>query len=398
MTGKEELLKAFTDQSLVRPLADQENFVDLIQALAHLGLDRELPSGTGAESLSNEIGSAERYVFVLVDGLGLNQIEKLGTDSFLGTHLRKNLLATFLSTTASALTTLATGLWPAEHAMPGWYMYLPERDISTVTLPFVERATKKPLTEMGLKAENLFPVTSIWQDNANDFKALMPNELIGSVYTNYSFGPGSQLGYKKLADGITLARETALSQNGPRFTYLYLPHFDYISHLAGPDHKKSEKTLKLINSELNKLALSLKGQARLVISADHGLIHSPEDVTFALYEDDPLCAHLKCLPTGDGRTVLFHCRKGLKKVFAHEFRDRFGEHFILISVEEAEDLRLFGPMPLSPIMKTRLGDYIGLARSNGFILGRYKGQKPSKEKGHHGGLSSEEMNIPLILA
>jgi len=76
------------------------------------------------EALVREIGGEARrhVVFVLCDGLGSAVLEEhLAPDSFLRRHNDAGRLrAVFPSTTPAALTTLATGLWPGQHGMPGW--------------------------------------------------------------------------------------------------------------------------------------------------------------------------------------------------------------------------------------------------------------------------------------
>ncbi|MBW2090764.1 MAG: hypothetical protein JRI34_01390, partial [Deltaproteobacteria bacterium] len=77
--------------------------------------------------------------------------------------------------------------------------------------------------------------------------------------------------------------------------------------------------------------------------------------------------------------------------------ERFGDHFALLSPEEAERLELLGPGDLSPVTRRRLGTFIGIASNPSLFYIRTSQKKGPEIIGHHGGLSSEEMYVPLIL-
>src|SRR3990172_3184585 len=126
MDDLERVLGWFESGALLHPSAEAPNTVDLSRALASLAGVGGLEMSPAALQLAELIGEAGHYVFVLVDGLGMNLIEEQPTGAFLRNHLALELRAVFPATTAAALTSLATGLWPAEHAVPAWWTYLPE--------------------------------------------------------------------------------------------------------------------------------------------------------------------------------------------------------------------------------------------------------------------------------
>jgi hypothetical protein len=90
-------------------------------------------------AVADAIGPADHLVFVLVDGLGMNLIETLPADSFLRTHVVMELQSVHPSGTPAALTSFATGCWPAEHGVIGWFTYLADAGVTATILPFIER-------------------------------------------------------------------------------------------------------------------------------------------------------------------------------------------------------------------------------------------------------------------
>ncbi|KPL03146.1 MAG: hypothetical protein AMK75_01800, partial [Planctomycetes bacterium SM23_65] len=315
MSDLERLQSWFDSGRLVRPSADVLNFVDLIRALARLGGAEDVPDGSGVHTLATEIAEADHYVFIVVDGMGMNLVDVLPADAFLRTHLAGELRSVFLSTTACALTTLATGEWPAVHAVPGWWSYLKEFGLTAVTLPFVERDTKRPLTELGVEPRKVFPTPSIWPRLTYDMLTLLPERIRNSVYSTYSTGGMMQTGYVGFRDAESLLLKRVQNAWSPTFTYLYLPELDEMVHRKGTGAVDVHQLLFSLDGQFSKLARVLRGRARLVITSDHGLADVTEDRRFVLPEDDPLRAHLVCRPTGEPSVPIFHVHEGHEEVF-----------------------------------------------------------------------------------
>jgi hypothetical protein len=125
--------------SVVYPHYDRQSLINLPASICHwLGAP-----GFGAPPLADEIlqamgGPFKHVVMLLVDGLGLQQLQQLiqphstkpatGRFSFWSRLLAEAVLAPITSvapsTTASALTSLWTGQPPAAHGIMGYEMYL----------------------------------------------------------------------------------------------------------------------------------------------------------------------------------------------------------------------------------------------------------------------------------
>eukprot|EP00770_Monocercomonoides_exilis_P006618 MONOS_6583.2-p1 / transcript=MONOS_6583.2 / gene=MONOS_6583 / organism=Monocercomonoides_exilis_PA203 / gene_product=unspecified product / transcript_product=unspecified product / location=Mono_scaffold00210:13110-15270(-) / protein_length=546 / sequence_SO=supercontig / SO=protein_coding / is_pseudo=false len=67
---------------------------------------------------------------------------------------------------------------------------------------------------------------------------------------------------------------------------------------------------------------------------------------------------------GDRRCGFFYCIDGEdnKLEFKKLFTQEYGDKFVLMSVDEVDELRLFGPTPLSPFTKERMGDWVCLPK------------------------------------
>ena len=161
MSDVDGLLGAFASGSLVRPSAEVTSIVDLAGAIAMLTGVEGVRPGRRATELAEMVGPSDHLIFVLADGVGLSMTERLPPDSFLSTHLAAEIMTVFPSTTAVALTTLATGDWPARHAVTGWWTHLPEMGSAAAILPFTRRSDRRPLVQLGVTPEHAFPLPAL---------------------------------------------------------------------------------------------------------------------------------------------------------------------------------------------------------------------------------------------
>ena len=391
--GDVERLRFWFDEGRLVPVhLDMPGTVHLGRAMAQLcgvaGIELDAP----ARQIAGAIGDAEHYVFVLVDGLGLNLIETLPADAFLRSHVVMELRSVHPSGTPSGLTSLATGLWPGEHGVIGWYEYLAGRDVSVITLPFVERFGKRPLGQLGVSGDTLFPVPSLMARMQRDVASFVPNEINNTVYSRYFAGDQPGHGYASLAAAVTaVVRRMELARR-PTYTYVYAPFVDQAEHAHGVFSHEARKALAGVDAELAQLAERMPAGARIVVSADHGQIDVSDGDTRTLADDDPLLQLLIAPPSGDPRVPLFHVRPGRHAEFEAMFRDRFGERFALLTAAELAAMRLLGPA-LSETASARLGDYAAIPGAASVL--RHRPESPMR--GYHGGMTPAECRIPLIV-
>ncbi len=398
MSGVDRLCSLFESGHLVRPCADELNSIDLFRALVRLAGAEGIEDGSGVEKMMQMIGPAEHYLFILVDGLGMDFIDALPEESFLREKLTMEIRAIFPPTTASVLTSLATTQWPCTHSMPGWWVYLDEIKETAVSLQFMERFSERPLEKFGLNAEDVFPSPSVWSRIKHEPLTIIKSKLINSTYTRYCSGGSERTGYGDISDAINRVRSRVLNAMYPTFTYLYLPQLDSVCHEKGTKHEETFRLLVKLDKELASLCSDIAGRARIIITADHGMIDTPGKRRLVIREGDKLLKYLVCPPTVEPRVPVFHVKKGREEWFSEYFSNRFGENFVLITPDEAEDLRLFGPGPLTPLIRRRLGTFIGVACTAAALYYRSHDYNKPPFAAVHAGLSSEENRVPLILA
>jgi hypothetical protein len=396
MNDVDRLLHLFATGALVRPRADERNLVDLARALGRLA-GADLTLAPPAQALLDEIGGADHHVLVLIDGLGMNLIDRHAT-GFLRERVGRPIRTVFPSSTAPALTSLATGLWPGEHAVPAWWTYLPDRGVHATILPFVERFSERSLAELGIGSDEAFPQPSLRGRLTCETRAYLPSYIVRSTYSRYLAGGGENVGYEGLDRAVDAVVQRIAASRRPSFTYLYYAGVDTAAHEHGPESRAVAGRVALVEQELSRLVAGLAGRARVVVTADHGHIRIGESDRLVLAAEDELLALLVSPPAGEPRTPLFHCREGAREELARQFRARFGDRFLLLSTDEAEALHLFSPGRLDPEARRRLGDYVAISVDASVLLYAPAGSALAEMEGFHGGLLPDEMLVPLILA
>jgi hypothetical protein len=399
-----QIAAAFDSGTLLRPSAGEPDLVHLARTLAILsGVQRFDRSSAATGQLLEAIGPTEHLVFVLLDGMGMNLVRRMPASSFIARQLKRSIRATCPSTTACALTSVATGDWPAAHAVTGWFTHCPERGFSMTTLPMVERLTGEPLSARGIGAGDVLPLAAFHREMSLRPLTLLPLPIVDTVFARYSRAGTPASPYGSLPDAVDQVLGHVNGAAERTYTHLYVPDVDTACHHDGVGADGVLELLLKLDSELIRLRESLTPRARIVISADHGLLDVPVERHMHVFAGDPLMDLLQAPPSGDARLPIFHVRTGCEREFARIFDDRYGDSMRLLSSDEADELRLFGPDPMSELARGRFGTYVGIALRPATL--HYAAVPPEgATAGHkvylaqHAGLTRDEMEIPLIVA
>ena len=402
MSDRDRLLAAFDCGKLVRPSPDRLNIVDLANAIASIGGAQDVPYSPGAATVADLVGPADHIVFVIVDGLGLNVVDADHGADFLAANVAAELTTVFPSSTPTVLTSYATGLWPAGHGVPSWYLYLEEIDAIATIIHYCRRGDDKDLGSLGLTTEQAYPTPSLAPKMAWSNFAVVPEQIADTPFSSYCRGqsPGhGRYGYKGLEDAAGAVLKRLREASGPTFTQLYIPHVDSASHQHGIDHDMTKQAVGVVDSLLGRITAHLPSNAVMVVSADHGLIDVDANA-HEMHPDDELLGYLEHEPWGTAPSVMLRVREDRTDKFEARFRERFGDDFYLLITNEVLELQLLGPGPVSPVTRRRIGNYLALSTGASAIYFQYPrtSERGPRKVADHGGLTPDEMIVPLIVA
>lgn len=354
-----DLENLFERDVLVRPSDRKPNLVHLIRVISSTCGVEDIQLSQPVQELKQLIDGMDHLVFVLLDGLGLNVFDRLAAGSFLKTHFKRALNATCPSTTACALTTIATAEYPSQHGVVGWFTHLPSHALTATILPFQERFSAQPLVQRGIHPRDVVPLPVVASRMRRKVLTVTPAAIANTPYNDWSRGGTPGAGYQTIPQAIDLIDSTISQATQPTYIHLYLPEIDTVCHKLGVENPSVVSEVMRIDQELGRLASSLSGRSRIVVTADHGLIDVPVERQTLLFSGDSLLELLRVPPTGDARMPIFHVRDGEHESFSHQARERFSDRMIFLPTAECQRLELFGPSPLSEATRQRLGDFVG---------------------------------------
>jgi hypothetical protein len=393
-----------------------------MSAPAHLA-SRELPdyAGAGIANLMSSIARAfdaphaacptlaaphadvlrahRHVVLLLVDGLGLRMLQRHRPHGALAAHLRDTLTSVFPSTTATAITTVLTGMPPAAHGFTGWHVWLEEIDAIGAVLPGHVRGSDEPLARRPGAAQLLAGTTPFFDRLGVSTHAVAPRRIIDSHYNLAHTGRAQRLAYGTLTELFQCVERCTRSPAPRTYTYAYWPEFDSIAHEHGVDSRQAADSLRRFDQGFERLLGALRGSdAALVVTGDHGLVDAPAEDAIEL-EHHPRIAQLLARPLcGERRVAYCYVRAPHREQFEACVREGLGDRVELHRGASLVADGWFGPGPAHPRLASRIGDYVLMPTGRGTIRDWLPGEKRYRQVGVHGGLSADEMLVPLVIA
>lgn len=337
----------------------------------------------------------KNVVLIVLDGMGTDMLERnLSASTFLRRHHKENLTSVFPSTTVSAMTSYYTGVSPKEHAWLGWSLFFKEfcRTIDVYTN--LDTYTKQPITKANA-AEFVMPYETIYKsisksiiDNVQPFTIAANGVNIPENGNIHKTAPD----FFRVCELIKMICET--KQN--TFTYVQWNSPDDTAHREGCYSDATYEKLKYINEHLEQLSESLT-DTLFIISADHGLIDINEEIQINRIPEIADC--LVVPPFVESRAAACYVKYDRRTDFERAVRTYLGKDFLLLSRNDILTKGILGRGEAHPKTLDFIGDYMICAIADKGLRYQTLHAKPKiMNKANHGGLTDEEMRIPLIIA
>ncbi len=355
----------------------------------------------------------EQVVAVLVDAVALHRfldwlkgrakfLQPLVDDGFLGA-----ITSVVPSTTSAATTTLWTGRSPAEHGILGYEIFLKEYGlvanmINHAPAAFDGRAGL--LYSAGLVPERFLPVPTVGQHLAQadiEPHAFLHYSISGSGLSRMHYRDVQLHTFGGIADlWIGVRRLADQPINKKRYIWVYHSGVDGLSHRHGPDSEQAQAdfasfTSSMMEDFVRQVSPEVGAKTLLLLFADHGQITTHKDPDFELRNHPDLTQRLHILPTGENRLPYLYLRPGQDEAVHEYIQKTWPGSFTTLPSNHALKAGLFGPGIHAPSSSDRLGDLTVLTHGDSYM---WWAEKENPLIGRHGGLSSEEMLVPLLAA
>lgn len=361
----------------------------------------------------------EKVILFILDAFGWRFLERYGERfPFLQRILKEGslskLTSQFPTTTACHMTTIHTGLPVSKSGVFEWFYYEPQVDevIAPLLFSFARDSERNTLAKAGYFPETFFPSQTIY----NDLGARgIPSYIF--QHEDYAFSPFSNVVYRgamvnpynKFSKGLGHLGDVAQNVKGKAYFFIYYDAFDTACHVHGPNSaildREASRIFTALENHFFQRFYGKLGNALFMFTADHGQVQINPATTRYLNREIPgVERYFKknsqgnpIVPAGSPRDMFLYC----KDECLAEAKAVIEAHYKGIAeVYETDDLirrKLFGSDPLSPSLLSRLGNLVILPYAGESVWWHEKDRFEVHFHGHHGGLTPEEVEIPLLL-
>lgn len=351
------------------------------------GLDPKTLTGAGC------------IVLIVVDGLGYEFLQQAERGRAMRAHLRQSITSVFPPTTAAAVTTFLTGLAPQQHGLTGWFMYFREVGSVVSVLPFTTRLGGHSLTESGVRAATLLGHTPVFETLSRPAVCITPRHIADSEFNRAHCGQAQLRSYGSLRHFVAEIEHAVKQGPQPGFVYAYWPELDRLAHLEGIGSDIAAQHLGEIDAAYEELLEKLAGTGAMVLlTADHGFVDIAPGNVVRLSRHPALAESLLLPLCGEPRTAYCYVAPGRERDFLRHVEAELGDAAVCVDSTALIDAGYFGPGAAHPRLAERVGQYTLLMREGRAILDRLPGESPREPAGMHGGGSTAELLVPLLVA
>lgn len=343
-----------------------------------------------------------RLCLVVIDGMGQQLLlSRRGHLPFMRRYLKQTpdalgqtLRSCVPSTTVAALTSLHTGLSPAQTGMLGYQCWDPvaRRVLNLITFEGYGRSAQSWCDQ---------PTYFTYARNSGlESLALVPPDFVGSKLSDITLRDANLKVSTKLSERCAQAA-TAFKQ-GTDYVYLYWSQLDHWGHNLGWSHPRWLQELEAIDRALSELRAQLPPDVLLAITADHGMVNVTDASTVDLAESE-LASQVAAI-SGEPRALHVHLKeKYLGQDPAGNRTRKAPDALVLVQWQKllagrgqiiADYRQIYGDIS----EPDRIGDFTIFAKENyQFVDSRFHSRGVLQMVGVHGSLTPAEMEIPLIL-
>jgi predicted AlkP superfamily pyrophosphatase or phosphodiesterase len=354
-----------------------------------------------------------RHVILLVlDGLGFGAFQRYQADPGMPAWNSLQSRAVFApltsvspSTTAAALTSLWTGVLPAAHGIIGYELWLKEYGITANMIQHSVMTYANDiggLHRTGFRPETFMPLPTLathLAHNGIQTHAYMHASIARSGLSAMHMQQANITPFRNAADlWVSLDHHIRRKNQNRSYTYVYWGELDELAHRYGPDDRRVQVefcSLSRVFAEefLNKRLNRQNNDTLVIVTADHGLMHTPRSVHFDLHRHKRLLDMLAMKPSGENRLAYLFTRPHQYDHVREYIEETWPGKFVVLPADQVLASGLMGPEPFHPRLKDRIGDWVVFARGDAYL---WWAEKENFMLGRHGGLSEIEMLVPFF--
>jgi predicted AlkP superfamily pyrophosphatase or phosphodiesterase len=361
-----------------------------------------------------------KVIFFFIDAFGWNFYERsAGKSNFLRTVQAQGMISKmtsqFPSTTAAHVTCIHTGLNVGQSGVYEWNYYEPLVDeiISPLLFSFGgDKTVRDTIKRTSMPAAKFFPKQTFYdilRGNGITSHILQHQAYSSSTYSDIVFRGATVHPYRTLSEAFTrLAELVRTDDASPSYYFLYFDRIDTACHNHGPYSRQSGEVIDHFLSMADQFLRTVRGKAPdtlLMMSADHGHVAVNPRTTYYLNQQIPeITRYLKTnqrglplVPAGSPRDMFLYVKEEYIDEVISKLRQCLNGRAEVYATQELLAQHFFGLQEPSPTFLARVGNVVILPYKYETVWWYEEGKFEMHFQGHHGGLTPEEMEIPLLV-
>lgn len=326
------------------------------------------------------VSRARQVVLLVLDGLGWDQLQERRDIAPTIASLAGGPVTTVApTTTATALSSIATGLAPSEHGLIGYRMLLGGEVVNVLQWSAAGQDRRRSQPPRDVQRFPAFLGESV--------PVVSPFELCFTAFSEGHLRGARPVGFRAASSMAIAVRDELLA--GERFVYAYYGGVDKIAHERGfGDYYDAE--LRAADRLVGDVLDVLPPGAALLVTADHGQVQ----VGGNIITPSPELLSLVSIQSGEGRFRWMHARRGASDELFAAAVEEFAETGWVMRRDQIIEEGWFGPS-MSPPIANRLGDVALVARDAVSYHDPLDGG-PFELICRHGSMTSAEVYVPLV--
>ena len=383
------------------PEYNGKNFINIINSIKHnFGINDGITLEN--KKIKKILLNKEKVVFILVDAFGWKFYKSVREDSKFFKEIRKRgieekITSQFPSTTTAHVTSVITGKDVSTHGFFEWFTY--DSKINEVFTPFLFDYEGK---EEILPKDNLFKEL---KENGVCSTIITPNYINNSYYSRELFKDGKVKGYDSVEEMFDILLQGIKKDKGKNFYYIYYPQIDSIGHEYGMSSYKAyfeiNNFIKALDNFYNNVLDKGVNEGIFILSADHGQMEIKDRIY--LNElipniDEYMLKDSKgksIVPVGYNRDMFLYIKKEFEIYVYELLKEKFKDKGEIYLVKDLIDKGEF--INPSETFLSRMGNIVIIPYDGYGVWWFEKGKYEISLKGSHGGLTKDEMEIPLLI-
>ena len=389
--------------TFVKPRYDHGGFADLPARVQRIFKDNK----------------AKTVIFFFLDGFGWRFYQQFKEHPFFAELAKygsvEKITSQFPSTTSAHVTTWHTGLPVGESGVYEWNYYEPKLDTIFSPLLFSYAGDNKRDTAetSGIAPADFYPAENIYPKLAAlgvESHIFQHSAFTPSPYSNAVMQGANVHAYKTITEALVNLRLLLNQPAGKRYIAYYFGDVDSILHQYGPGSAQADAEIEtLLDTLLNRfwipLSQHLPEETIFLLTADHGHVEVDPDTTIYLNRD-PAFAGIEdffkrnqaghtLVPAGSPRDFFLYIQDDRLDEAREFLASRLTGIADVVTTQHLIDEGYFGAS-ISETFLSRVGNLVILPYRHQAVWWYEKDRFEQTFYGHHGGLTPQEMEIPLF--